>query len=103
MAINESLGLGDANLVEQLAAIQKKNKLLETSQLEKEKALELIEKANQQLVLKEEALQAQIVQYQEITNDLLAINDSLGLEDASLLEQLEAIRLKNIKLSELNL
>ena len=103
IAINESLGLGDADLVEQLAAIQKKNKLLEVSQLETEKALELIEKVNQQLVLKEEALQEQIVQYQEITNDLLAINDSLGLEDASLLEQLEVIRLKNAKLAELNL
>ena len=33
----------------------------------------------------------------------MAINDSLGLEDASLLEQLEAIRLQNDKLSDLNL
>ena len=105
ITINDSLGLGDVdvNVVDQLAAIQKKNQLLEASQLETQRALEMIEKVNQELVLKDEALQEQIVQYQEITSDLLAINDSLGLKDASLLEQIEAIRSKNSKLAELNL
>ena len=111
MSINESLGLGDVvDLVEQLAAIQKKNDelvslnaLLQDSQKETEQALKIIEQVNEELVLKDEALQEQIVQYQEITKDLLAINDSLGLEDASLIEQLEAIRSKNEKLAELNL
>ena len=103
IAINDSLGLDDANLVEQLTAIKKKNILLKSTQLENKKGLELIEKINQKLILKEEALQNQIAQYQEITNDLLKINDSLGLEDASLLDQLEAIRFKNTKLAELNL
>ena len=105
ITINDSLGLGDVDVdvVEQLAAIQKKNQLLEASQLETQRALEMIEKVNQELVLKDEALQEQIVQYQEITSDLLAINDSLGLKDASLLEQIEAIRFKNSKLAELNL
>ena len=105
ITINDSLGLGDVDVdvVDQLAAIQKKNQLLEASQLETQRALEMIEKVNQELVLKDEALQEQIVQYQEITSDLLAINDSLGLKDASLLEQIEAIRSKNSKLAELNL
>ena len=105
ITINDSLGLGDVdvNVVDQLAAIQKKNQLLEASQLETQRALEMIEKVNQELVLKDETLQEQIVQYQEITSDLLAINDSLGLKDASLLEQIEAIRSKNSKLAELNL
>jgi chemotaxis protein MotB len=111
MSINESLGLGDVvDLVEQLAAIQKKNDelvslnaLLQDSQRETEQALKIIEQVNEELVLKDEALQEQIVQYQEITKDLLAINDSLGLEDASLIEQMEAIRSKNEKLAELNL
>jgi chemotaxis protein MotB len=35
-------------------------------------------------------------------NDLLEINDSLGLQDATLQEQLEAIRFKNQELAELN-
>ena len=103
MSINESLGLGDADLFEQLAAIQMKNELLESSQLKNQKDLELIEKVNQSLSLKDEVLQDQIVQYKSITNDLLAINNSLGLEDASLIEQLEAIRTKNRKLADLNL
>ena len=110
MSINESLGLKDADLVEQLSAIQKKNdelvslnNLLQNSQKETEQALQIIEQVNEELVLKDEALQEQIMQYQAITKDLLAINDSLGLEDASLVEQLEAIRSKNEKLAELNL
>ena len=35
-------------------------------------------------------------------NDLLEINDSLGLKDATLQEQLEAIRSKNQELAKLN-
>ena len=103
LAINDVLGLDDADLVDQLTAIKNKNQLLETSQLEKQKALDLIDKSNKALVLKDLALQEQIIQYQEITNDLLAINNSLGLQDASLIEQLEAIRSKNTRLSKLNL
>ena len=101
--INNSLGLVDADLFDQIAAIQKKNALLNSSKLETEKALDFIKKVNLELALKDEVLQDQIMQYQKITTDLLAINDSLGLKDASLLEQLGAIKLKNNKLSELNL
>ena len=95
--------MGDAKLLEQLAAIQKKNEQLQISQQETQMALDIIDQVNQELVLKDDLLQEKISQYQEITNDLLAINDSLGLEDASLLEQLESIRTKNSKLAELNL
>ena len=78
--------------------------LLESSQLEKQKAIRInFKNESTNCLLKDEALQDQISQYQEITNDLLAINDSLGLKDASLLEQLEVIRFKNNKLAELNL
>ena len=103
ISINESLGLEDADLIDQLAAIQKKNELLEISQLETKKALQIIEQINTKLILKDEALQDQIAEYQIITNDLLEINDSLGLEDASLVQQLDAIRSKNKELAKLNL
>ena len=103
MAINQSLGLDDADLIDQLAAIENKNKLLKLSQLETQNSLSVIENINQELFLKDKVLQDQILQYQAITNDLLSINDSLGLKDASLLEQLQAIRSKNSKLAELNL
>ena len=57
MAINESLGLDDADLIQQLAAIEKKNELLELSQIETQQTLKLLEKVNADLVLKDEALQ----------------------------------------------
>ena len=44
----------------------------------------------------------QIIQYQQLTNDLLTINDSLGLKDATLQKQLDAIRYKNQELANLN-
>ena len=52
--------------------------------------------------MRDEELQSQISQYQELMNDLLEINDSLGLKDASLNEQLDAIRFKNEELARLN-
>ena len=52
--------------------------------------------------MRDEELQSQISLYQELMNDLLEINDSLGLKDASLNEQLDAIRFKNEKLLSLN-
>ena len=102
-AINESLGLEDANLLDQLNAIQKKNEQIKISEKETQLALATIDQFNQELILKDKTLQEQILQYQEITNDLLAINDSLGLKDASLVDQLEAIRVKNKELTNLNL
>ena len=88
MAINESLGLEDAGLIEQLEAINKKNS-------------ELIE-LNNKIIINEEELQKQVIEYQKLTKDLIAINESLGIEDASLSEQLEAIKNKNTRLTKLN-
>ena len=55
----------------------------------------MLERTNLELSLRDEELQNQINQYQNLMNDLLEINDSLGLKDATLQEQLEAIRSKN--------
>ncbi len=95
MAINESLGLEDGGIEEQLLAIKNKNE--ELLGLNKE-----LEKTNIELSLRDEELQNQISQYQQLMNDLLEINDSLGLKDASLKEQLDAIRFKNEELARLN-
>jgi len=129
-AINESLGIEDGGIVDQLNAIKAKNQELEKlnqeivlsqketqetlnllektnlelvlSQKETQETLNLLEKTNLELVLRDEELQNQINQYQNLTNDLLEINDSLGLKDATLQEQLEAIRFKNQELATLN-
>ena len=95
MAINESLGLEEGGIEEQLLAIKNKNEKLLSLNNE-------LEKTNIKLSLRDEELQIQISQYQELMNDLLEINDSLGLKDASLNEQLDAIRFKNEELARLN-
>ena len=95
MAINESLGLEDGGIEEQLLAIKNKNEELLSLNNE-------LEKTNIELSLRDEELQNQISQYQQLMNDLLEINDSLGLKDASLKEQLDAIRFKNEELTRLN-
>ena len=95
LSINESLGLEDGDIEDQLLAIKNKNDDLVKLNYE-------LEKTNIKLSLRDEELQNQIAQYQSLTNDLLEINDSLGLKDASLQEQLDTIRLKNQELANLN-
>ena len=123
LAINESLGIEDGGIVEQLNAIKTKNKeleelnknliisqqetqetsaLLEQTNVELEQTNVELEQTNVELALRDEELQNQITQYQNLMNDLLEINDSLGLKDATLQEQLEAIRSKNQELGKLN-
>ena len=101
-AINQSLGLDDADLVQQLEAIKNKNQeLVKLNNLLIESKKET-ENANASLTLRDEELQNQILRYEELTTDLLKINESLGLQDASVQEQLNAIQLKNQELSKLN-
>ena len=109
LAINDSLGIEDGGLIEQLNAIKAKNQELVklnqdllSSQKENEETLGLLEKVNLDLGLRDEELQDQINQYQSLMNDLLEINDSLGLKDSTLKEQLNAIKNKNQELATLN-
>ncbi len=109
LAINESLGIADGGIAEQLKAIKSKNEdLLKlnddliVSKKETQETLTLLEKTNLDLALRDEELQNQVSQYQALMNDLLEINDSLGLKDATLKEQLEAIKFKNTELTRLN-
>ncbi len=101
-AINKSLGLDDADLVQQLEAIKNKNQeLVELNNLLIDSKKET-ESANASLTLRDEELQNQILRYEKLTSDLIQINESLGLKDASIQEQLNAIQLKNNELSKLN-
>ena len=93
--VNTELSIRNDELV-------KLNEDLLTSQEETETALRLVEEVNTELSIRDEQLQNQIIQYQQLTNDLLAINDSLGLKDATLQEKLDAIRYKNQELANLN-
>ena len=109
MAINESLGLDDAGLVEQLEAIRKKNtelalanEQLEFSKQQISEQLKIVEELNAKLTLNEEELQNQVMQYQKLTEELIALNDSLDIKDQTLIEKIELIRNKNTKLALLN-
>ena len=101
----ETEGLGErinkalATRIDQLKLLNEKLEQSEKSLNEKILELDLV---NQKLNDNEVALQDQIFQYQQLTNDLLEINDSLGLKDATLKEQLDAIRFKNEELAKLN-
>ena len=105
IALLETEGLGKrinkalATRIDQLKLLNEKLEQSEKSLNEKILELDLV---NQKLNDNEVALQDQIFQYQQLTNDLLEINDSLGLKDATLKEQLDAIRFKNEELARLN-
>jgi len=98
---NKKLTISEANLNENISELnlvnQKlatKEKILETknkeleelnqnliiSQQETQETLALLEQTNIELALRDEELQNQITQYQDLMNDLLEINDSLGLK-----------------------
>ena len=101
----ETKGLGERinkALALRIAELDKLNKELSISRNEITKQLNIVEKLNFELSQKETALQEQVEQYQKLTKDLIAINESLGLEDANLSQQLQAIKLKNDELFQLN-
>ena len=101
-AINQSLGLDDADLMQQLQAIKNKNQdliNLNNQLIESKKETEIV---NANLTLRDQELQDQILKYQTLTNNLLKLNESLGLNDADIQEQLFAIKKKNEELSNLN-
>ena len=105
ISLLETEGLGErinkalATRIDQLNLLNEK--LVKSEKSLNNKILEL-DFVNQKLNENEIALQDQIFQYQQLTNDLLEINDSLGLTDATLKEQLDAIRFKNEELARLN-
>ena len=43
-----------------------------------------------------------MMQYQKLTEELIALNDSLDIKDQTLIEKIELIRNKNTKLALLN-
>ncbi|PPR47723.1 MAG: hypothetical protein CFH19_00333 [Alphaproteobacteria bacterium MarineAlpha5_Bin9] len=101
----ETSGLGERinkALASRIDQLNNLNKELKFSQEETSRQLVKVEELNTLLSKKEEDLQEQVFEYQKLTNDLIAINESLGLDDADLNDQLNAIKKKNEKLTELN-
>ena len=78
------------------------NEKLSLSQQETAKQLQIVNELNAKLTLNEEELQNQVMQYQKLTEELIALNDSLDIKDQTLIEKIELIRNKNTKLTLLN-
>jgi chemotaxis protein MotB len=78
------------------------NEKLSLSQQETAKQLQIVNELNAKLTLNEEELQNQVMQYQKLTEELIALNDSLDIKDQTLIEKIELIRNKNTKLALLN-
>ena len=61
--------------------------------------IDLLNLLNQKLELSQQETVKQLQIVEELNENLMAINESLGLDDASLVEQLEAIRKKNTEVA----
>ena len=98
-------GLGDrinkalANRIEQLNELNKDLDLANNQLALSQEALQI---KNKELSINKLELQNNIDELNKLNNNLLSINESLGLEDAGLVEQLEAIKKKNDELISLN-
>ena len=101
----ETQGLGErinkalATRIDQLNFM---NERLSLSQQETAEQLQIVEQLNKKLTINEKKLENQIQELNRLNNNLLAINESLGLEDAGIVEQLDAIKQKNTELSLIN-
>ena len=98
-------GLGDrinkalASRIEQLNELNKDLDLANNQLALSQEALQI---KNKELSINKLELQNNIDELNKLNNNLLSINESLGLEDAGLIEQLEAIKKKNDQLISLN-
>ena len=91
-ALGERINKALATRIDQLNLMNDK---LSLSQRETAKQLQIVEQLNPKLTLNEQKLENKIQELNRLNNHLLAINEGLGLEDADIFEQLEAIRKKN--------
>ena len=109
LAINESLGIEDGGLAEQLNAIKSKNQELvklnedlTNSQKQTQETLALLEKTNLNLALRDGELQNQINQYQETLALLEKTNLNLALRDEELQNQINQYQALMSDLLEIN-
>jgi len=111
-AILDTEGLGQrinkalATRINQLkilnAKLDETNKKLATSENSLNHNINELNVVNKKLASNENILESKIAELKIQNNNLLAINESLGIEDGGIIEQLNAIKLKNQELEKLN-
>jgi len=99
---NKKLETSEKNLTQKVGELDLlNNKLVESEKNLTQKVGEL-DLLNNKLVENEKELEIKISELDVKNKNLQAINQSLGLDDASMIEQLEAIKNKNDELLKLN-
>ena len=111
-AILSTDGLGErinkalATRIDQLKTLNAKldetNKKLSISEANLNENISELNIVNQKLATNEKILESKIEELRIKNENLLAINESLGIEDGGIVEQLNAIKTKNKELEELN-
>ena len=99
---NQKLAVSESNLKQKVTELNILNDKLTQNESELELKIKELNVLNDKLTQNESELELKITELNEKNNDLLAINQSLGIEDGDLAAQLNAIQNKNDELLQLN-
>ena len=100
--INKALAARIDQLKTLNAKLDETNKKLSVSEANLNENISELNIVNQKLATNEKILESKIEELRIKNENLLAINESLGIEDGGIVEQLNAIKTKNKELEELN-
>ena len=100
--INKALAARIDQLKTLNAKLDETNKKLSISEANLNENISELNLVNQKLATNEKMLESKIEELRIKNENLLALNESLGIEDGGIVEQLNAIKTKNKELEELN-
>jgi len=99
---NKQLSISETNLNENINELNLSNTKLASSEKILESKIAELNLSNTKLASNEKILESKIAELKTKNENLLAINESLGIEDGGIVDQLNAIKAKNKKLEKLN-
>ena len=99
---NQKLSISETNLNKNINELNSVNEKLASNEKILENKINELNSVNEKLASNEKILENKIAELKIKNDNLLAINESLGIEDGGIIEQLNAIKVKNQKLEKLN-
>ena len=99
---NQKLSISETNLNKNINELNSVNEKLASNEKILENKINELNSVNEKLASNEKILENKIAELKIKNANLLAINESLGIEDGGIIEQLNAIKVKNQKLEKLN-
>ena len=99
---NQKLSISETNLNKNINQLNSVNEKLASNEKILENKINELNSVNEKLASNEKILENKIAELKIKNDNLLAINESLGIEDGGIIEQLNAIKVKNQKLEKLN-